>query len=200
MREAGHAATVAEISKRAGLDTRAFYRLFRDKQHALAAAREHLFRHMMAVTAAAFITAESWPQRVWEALRAFVACLEHNPTLAHLTLVDSQSAAPRAVDRIDEMALAFTIFLEEGFRYEPKDACPSDLALQAIAASVVELGYQHSRDSTHLRLSGLLPHLGFIALAPFLGANATNEFLDAQGYVDHRVNPISEAAAIRRVA
>jgi AcrR family transcriptional regulator len=177
-RDGYSAATIAEITRRAGVDGRVFYRSFSDKQEAFAAATELLFRHVMAAAAAAFVAGESWPERVWEAARAITQCVEQNPTLAQISLIESHAVGPGATRRATEMACAFTIFLQEGYRQEPKHACPSGLALEAIATTVFELGYLQARqESTNPTLSGLLAHVVFIALAPFLGAVAANEFL-----------------------
>jgi hypothetical protein len=49
--------------------------------------------------------------------------------------------------------------------------------LDAIAMTVFELAYEHARGSCPAELSGLLGHVAFICLAPFLGANETNAFI-----------------------
>jgi AcrR family transcriptional regulator len=176
-RDGYSSATVAEITRRAGVDGRAFYRLFADKQGAYAAATDVLFRHLMGVTAAAFAAGSSWPDRVWEAARALTQCVEQNPTLTYVSLVESPAVSPVAVRRAGELARAFTIFLQEGYRYEPRHGCPSGVGLDAIAMTVFELAYQHARGNGPAELSGLLGHIAFISLAPFLGAAETNEFL-----------------------
>jgi AcrR family transcriptional regulator len=172
------AATVTDIARLAGVDTRAFYRAFTDKQQAFAAVTDVLFRHLMAVSAGAFVIGESWPERVWEAMRALTQCLEQNPTLAQVALVEGHAAAPDAICRIQDLACAFTIFLEEGYRYEPKRGCPSELALEATATTVLALCYQQGRPArSTANLSGLLGQISFICLAPFLGAAETDAFL-----------------------
>ena len=55
------ATTIAQITKRAGVDGRVFYRMFADKQEAFSAIHELGFQHLMAATAAAFFTAELGP-------------------------------------------------------------------------------------------------------------------------------------------
>jgi AcrR family transcriptional regulator len=176
------AATVAEINRLAGVDGRIFYRLFAGKQQALAAAQELFFRHAIAVTAGAFAAGESWPDRVWEGARAFAQSVEQSPTLASVSLVESHCGGPTQMRRFEELAYAFTIFLQEGDRFEPsgKDrpaAPPSPLAHQAIVASIFELCYMQARAHGVQRLSAGLGHVMFISLAPFLGADGANAFL-----------------------
>ena len=81
----------------------------------------------------------------------------------------------------EELTIAFTVFLQEGYRYGPHGAAPSPTALQAIAASSFEIIYRQIRgDGTEPQISVLLPHATFLCLAPFLGAVQANRFLDEQ--------------------
>jgi AcrR family transcriptional regulator len=180
-RDGYSAATVAEITRLASVDNRTFYRLFACKEQALAEARELMFGHAMALTAGAFATAESWPERIWEAGRAFTDCVEQNPTLAYVSFVESHAGGPVAMARLPELISAFTIFLQEGYRYAaPQDNSPqgpSPLALEAIVTAVFELCHLRSRWPDPDRAGSQLPELAFICLAPFLGAGETSAFL-----------------------
>jgi AcrR family transcriptional regulator len=176
-------ATVAQISAVAGVDTRAFYRLFAGKREALAAVNELLFRHAMAVAAGAFVAGATWPERVWEAARALAQFAEQNRTLAYVSLIESHAAGASAC--VDDFTGAFTIFLQEGSR-QPRPrglaraARPSELALEATAAAVYELCYQRAREGGAPAHSASFAQLAFIALAPFLGAQAATDFLARQ--------------------
>jgi AcrR family transcriptional regulator len=178
VRRDGYAsATVAEITRCAGVDLRTFYRMFANKQDAFVAATDILFRHLMGVTAAAFAAGSSWPDRVWEAARALTQCVEQNQGLAYVSLVEGPAVSPAAVRRTGGLACAFTIFLQEGYRYEQRRSSPSPAGLDAIAMAVFELAYEYARGNCAAPLSGLLGHVAFIALAPFLGAAETNAFI-----------------------
>lgn len=177
------ASTVAEITELAGVERRAFYRVFADKREAFGAVRELLFRHLIAVTAGAFATGRSWPERVWRAGRAFAQFIEQDAALARIAFIESQAGGPAATARSEDLIRAFTIFLQEGYRDEaqngsPTQPPPSSLALEAIVTAVFELGYRQAREGRDRQLSGLLAHAVFISLAPFLGAVETNRFLD----------------------
>jgi len=172
------ATTVADITKVAGVDQRAFYRLFADKQQAFAAAHELYFQHIMAATARAFFTGANWPERVWEAARGLTQSVEQTPTLAHLGLVEVHAAGPAAVQRLEDSIIAFTLFLQEGYQYASPIPPPSGLALEAIAATSFEIAYHQIRQSRARELTGWLPHLTHLSLAPFLGPAEANRFLD----------------------
>jgi AcrR family transcriptional regulator len=236
------AITGADVQRRAGLDAQAFRRLFADKHEAFAAVQEERIQHLTAVTAGAFFAAESWPERIWEAARAFAQVIEQNPAAAHVGFVDVYAAGPRAVQRNDELVLAFTLFLQQGYAYraqpgtgsaaephaaphaephaaphaephaaphaephaaphaephaaphagsaaephaapraEPPSEPPTRLALEAIAATNFEIVYRQIRASRSPKLTGLVAHVTFLCLAPFVGAAAANDFTDGQ--------------------
>jgi AcrR family transcriptional regulator len=164
------AATIATITERAGVDNRAFYNLFDDKQDAFAAAHELFFQHLMANTASAFFTGHSWPERLCGGALAFAGVLEQNPTIARVELIESHAAGSLAVQQLDSAILAYTIFLEEGYQQERDSKPPPRLALEAMIATSFELFYRQIRSSDKPRLVGLVPYAAHIALTPFLGA------------------------------
>ncbi len=178
----GYAATtIGEITDLAHIDTRTFHRLFKGKQDVYLAVRELHFQHLMAVTANAFFKGATWPERVWEGANVFGQCVEQNPVLAHAAFVETYAGGPVALQRAEELLTAFTIFLQEGYQYQPGvEAAPSPTALQAIAASNFEIIYRQLRGSASPQLAGLLPHATFLCLAPFLGVEHANKLIDVQ--------------------
>ena len=74
-------ATVSDITGRASVDGRGFYRIFADKQEAFSAIHELGFQYLMAVTARAFFAGNDWPERIWEAFRAATQSIDDTPTL-----------------------------------------------------------------------------------------------------------------------
>jgi AcrR family transcriptional regulator len=181
-REKGYpGTTIAEISKRAGVDGRAFYRLFANKQEAFAAVHELFFQHLVALTATAFFTGESWPERIWKAIQTFSDVLERNPTLAYFEFVESHAAGPLAMQRFNDATAAFTIFLQEGYRQQ-HDSPPPQLALEAIVAMSFEIFYLQIRRQADVSLAGLTPHLARLSLVPFLGAVETDRLVREKLY------------------
>jgi AcrR family transcriptional regulator len=171
------ATTVGDITKLAGVDGRAFYSMFADKQDAFMAVHELGFHEIMDVTASAFFTGSDWPERGWEARRAFVGFVEANPTVAHVGFVEAYAVGPGAVQRLDDSRAAFAMLLQEGYQHVPEGDRPSRVALDAIVATIFEIVYQRARAAGKPRLSGLLGHLAFLVLAPFLGPGEANAFI-----------------------
>jgi AcrR family transcriptional regulator len=175
-----NATTIAEITKLAGVDGRAFYALFADKQDAFMNVHELGFQEVMAVTAGAFFAGASWPERSWEAGRAFTQFLEQNPTIAHVGFVEAYAVGPGAIQRVEDSHVAFTIFLQEGYQQTRREQAPSRLALEAIITAIFEIVYHQARASTQPKIAGLLGNITFLWLAPFTGSADANEFIEQQ--------------------
>jgi TetR/AcrR family transcriptional regulator len=179
--ERGYSATtVGDITARAGLDRRAFYSLYRTKQHAFSAVHEFGFQQLLALTAGAFFAGDSWPERVWEGVRGLTRFLELNATFAHVGFVEAFAVGPGTVQRSEDSIGAFTIFLREGYQFQPRARTPSRVELEAIVTAVFECLYRETRQSSAPEMGALLAPLAFIALAPFLGEAAANAFIDSQ--------------------
>lgn len=172
------AATVGDITGVAGVDRRVFYANFRDKQQAFLAVHELGFQHLMAVCASAFFSGTSWPERIWEGLRAGTHFDATYPVFAHIGYVESHAVGPPAIQRVEDSHAAFTIFMQEGYLHT--SAPPPRSALEAIAATIFEVGYHHARQRQIEQLPGLTAHAAHLVLTPFIGRGAANEFIDAK--------------------
>lgn len=172
------ATTVADITGLAGVDGRAFYRLFADKQDAFMAVHEWGFQQVMDITARGFFSGASWPERSWEAGRALTQLLERNPLIAHVGFVEAYAVGRNAAQRVEDSHIAFAIFLQEGFQHQQRPEHLSRLALEAIIATIFETIYQQARTGSSSRVSGLLPYIGHLWLAPFLGPTRAKRLTD----------------------
>jgi AcrR family transcriptional regulator len=169
-----HAATVAEIARRAGLDGRVFYGLFADKEEAFSAVHELGFRYLMEVVAGAYFAPSAWPERIWEALRATTQLVDENATFGHVAFVDAYAVGPSAIQRVEDSHAAFKIFLEEGYR---ASGAASAVTGEAVVATVFELLYRQVRKSREPRTATLLSGIVYLCLAPFIGPEAADEFV-----------------------
>jgi AcrR family transcriptional regulator len=172
------AATVTDIAALARVDKRVFYTHFRDKQQAFLAAHELAFQQTMAVAASGFFSAEKWPERVWQGIHAASQFIATHP-IAYLVHVESHAVGAPAIQRVDDSHTAFTIFLHDGNQHaaEPQ----SRTAMEAIIAATFEIGYQQFRKRTEAReLPRFAYHATYLCLAPFLGPEAANAFIDGK--------------------
>jgi len=173
-----NATTIGDITRLAGVDGRAFYASFTDKQDAFMAVHEIGVQAVMSATASAFFTGSSWPDRMWQAGMALTGMLQTNPIVAHVGFVEAYAVGPGAVQRVEDSHITFTIFLQEGYQQKPRRTPPSRLALEAIITSIFEIVYLEVRRSREPQLTGLVGHLASLAVAPFLGVKAANSFID----------------------
>jgi AcrR family transcriptional regulator len=168
--------TVADITSIAGVDRRVFYTHFADKQQAFLAVHEFCVQQLLAVTASAFFSASYWPERAWEAMRAYTQFQSTHSIVAHTALVESHAVGPAAVQRIDDGRAAFTIFFQEGNQFAPQPS--SRTAMEASLGAIFELFYHQARQGRSDRLSRLNCNGAYMMLAPFLGPDAADEFID----------------------
>ncbi len=173
------ATTVADITKAASVDGRAFYRHFADKQEAFAAVHELGFQQLMDVTGKAYFSTEGWPERCWEAGRALTQLLAANPLVAHVGFVEAYAVGPGAVQRIEDSHTAFSFFLQEGL-LQAGASTPSRVAMEAIIDAGFEIIYLQTRAKAEAQLPRMLPAIAHIWLTPFLGTGAADQFIDRQ--------------------
>jgi len=177
----GYIATaVADITRLAGVDDGVFHGLFADKQDAFLTVHELGYAQVMDLTSKAFFSGETWPLRSWEGGRALTQLIEDNPLVARVGFVEAFAVGPTAIRRVEDSALAFTFFLQEGLVYRKQRNPPSGLAMEVIVTSIFEIIYLQARDRGRPEVSAMLPHIAHLWLAPFLGVRDSDEFIDEQ--------------------
>jgi AcrR family transcriptional regulator len=175
----GYCAThVTDIASAARVDRRVFYTHFRDKQQAFLSVHELGFQQTMAVGAGAFSSRAAWPERIWQGIVATTQFHATLPSIAHVGYVEAHALGATAIQRIDDSRQAFTIFLQEG--NQQTSPPQSRIAMESIVAAIFEIGYRQCRHGRVRQLPRLAYHAAYLALAPFLGADATDEFLGAK--------------------
>jgi AcrR family transcriptional regulator len=170
------ATTVRDITGAAGVDRRVFYRHFRDKQQAFLAVHELAVRETMVLAANAFFSAATWPERIWEGLRAISQFPATYPILAHIGFVESHAVGTPAIQRIDDSRAAFALFLQQGQQHAAQPL--SSTGQEAITAVIFEIGYRHARAGNIREMPRLSCQSTYFALAPFLGPEAADRFID----------------------
>ncbi len=177
----GYAATrVADLVAAAGVSRTTFYALFDGKEDLFRAVQTAALQTSISRTAEAFFGADGWPDRVWNGLGALFAYTAENPHLAYLDMVESCVAGAPALRRSIDNRMAFKIFLQEGYLQHARARQLSALCSEAIGAGILELLRTAVLAGESERAPGLLPQAAYVALAPFLGAEAALEFVRAK--------------------
>lgn len=179
--ETGYAAvSVEDMTRRASVEMRTFYRMFAGKQEAFAALAEVYFQHMMALTAGAFFSDRGWPERVLEAKLALAGCIEANPAVARACFVEGHAGERDGGERVEQLTRAFTMFLSEGQHLCNGRGGGSRLGQEAIAHANFELVYRQARASASPKMAGVVGHSVHLCLAPFIGVAAAQELIDRE--------------------
>jgi AcrR family transcriptional regulator len=161
--------TVSDIVAAAGVARDVFYAHFDDKLHAFLEAQRYSTQEVLDACAAAYFSAEEWPQRIWNGLHTLIALIISHPSLAHLRLVECYAAGPDALSRTEDITRTFTVFLEEGYRYRPESRSLPRTCSQAIVGAIFETIYRHIARGDIAALARQLPLMTYVALAPFTG-------------------------------
>jgi AcrR family transcriptional regulator len=176
--EKGFAAlTVAEVVAAARVPRNAFYAQFDGKQSAFLAAQNLILRDAMGAAAAEFVLGENWPDRVWRGLKGLLYYIAERPDLARVSVLEAQAAGEEAVLRSQSGCTAFTLFLEEGYRQDPRGAFLPSVTSGAVAFAIQGMMRRTLLRGRADRLPELLPHCAHLALAPFIGPQRSLEFV-----------------------
>ncbi|MCW3019621.1 MAG: transcriptional regulator, TetR family [Solirubrobacterales bacterium] len=181
--------TVADIAAAAGVNRETFYQHFTDRQSAYVAAIQLAFERTMAATAGAFFGRPDWTERVWNGAHGLVEFLADERALAHVALAEPYAVGPAATELIIDLQFAFTLFLEEGYRRPGAERTPG-LTSTLIVGGVLELLDRRLRERPEDGLAVLVPEIAYLALAPFIGADAAGEFVERK----LAETPVSETA------
>jgi AcrR family transcriptional regulator len=170
------AVTVADIVATAGTSRRSFYNEFQNKPAAFVAAYEHAFERTVAACAPLFFSAKPWPERVWDSAQGFTSYLSREPFFAYLGFVECY-AVDAFVPRVNATQLAFTLFLEDGYRQRPEASFVSRECSALTAEVIFEAGFQVCRADPALYLPLMLPLAVYVALGPFIGTEEAGSFV-----------------------
>lgn len=161
--------TVARIASAARVPRTAFYSHFDDKAEAVLASQTHATQGAMAAAAAEYSAAAPWPRRVWNAMGAFLSYVAEKGDYAHLDLVESFAAGPAAIRHRQQNQMVFALFLEDGYRQNPRAGGLPRICSEAIGGAVFGLMRKLIVAGKTDRMPTLLPAAAYTILAPFIG-------------------------------
>jgi AcrR family transcriptional regulator len=177
--EKGYPATsVSDVATRAATSMRTFYGHFENKDEAFLAMLDWGNVQALAAALPAFNRGPDWPHSVRNALHGFIAYAALEPALAHAGTVDVYAAGAAALDRRDGAVAGFERFLDGGYEIAP-DVTP--IAAEAIAGAVDALLYRALVHGGADAVNATAPIAAYVALAPFVGAQAACEIANTGG-------------------
>ena len=136
----GYAATtVAAIVAAAGVSTKTFYDLYKDKEEAFLAAYAAIDVVITAMTAAAD-TADDDPRgRIRAGIRAYLEILAREPAITRMLVIEAVGGGPRVLARRAKAFDDLVAFLRTNLGGHP----PEDAILLALLGGINELTLQH---------------------------------------------------------
>ncbi|HVY97526.1 MAG TPA: helix-turn-helix domain-containing protein [Solirubrobacterales bacterium] len=171
------ATTVADLVRGAGVSRTAFYEQFRNKEDAFLAAQALGLERSAGLVAARFFIEAPWPERVWNAAEALAGYISEHADLAYAGVVEIYAAGPAAIRRQFESRMAYTLFLEEGYRQRPEAEALPRIASEAISGATEELLRRQIAIGRTEKAQELVPAAAYVTLAPFIGAERALEFV-----------------------
>jgi AcrR family transcriptional regulator len=162
-------ATIHEIARRGSMSPTTFYANFRDKHDALLAAIDSGMAQLLAAAQIAFSRGSDWGARVRAAIGSMLNFLASRPALASLLTVEVYAGGAEALRLRGRAAQPLGTILAEGRTAAPH-APP--IAPEAIGAGIATLVRRCLLEDGPESLPGLAPVCTYIALYPYLGAEA----------------------------
>jgi AcrR family transcriptional regulator len=171
--EKGYAATtLADVAARAATSIRTFYAHYESKEEAFVDALDLAQTQSYAAVLAASRRAPDWPHAVRNGLHALCGYYAADPIVARATIVEVHAAGEAALRRHDEAVDALARLLEPGRELAPDTP---EIAPEAIGGAIDTLLYDAVEAGAGPKLRAVAPTATYIALAPFIGAEAACE-------------------------
>lgn len=163
-------ATVAAVSREAGVSKSDFYIHFASKDHCFLAAYDEAVERVRAEVLAACGDRAEWADGVCAGLEAALAALSAQPAQANLLLVEGLRAGPGLYGRYRGAVESFVPYLRAGSLPATGRSWPAEDADEAVVGGIASLLGRRVLAGEAERLDRFLPELAEFALAPYLGA------------------------------
>ncbi|HTB70911.1 MAG TPA: TetR/AcrR family transcriptional regulator, partial [Solirubrobacteraceae bacterium] len=163
--------TIPEIASRANVSHETFYEMYETKHDAFLGAQKVGLHQALRVTVDAFAEREGeWARGVAAGMRALLEYVCSEPEHAHLTLVDTFGASPRAIEIRDAALESFTTYLQPGFEHASADVDVPPVAAEAVAGGIWQIMHHYIEQQRLHELCDAGPQLVYLTLTPFVGS------------------------------
>jgi len=172
-------ATVAAISRRAGVSKSDFYRHFESKDACFFAAYDDAVERLRADVLAACAGSRDWAEGVCAGLAAALAALAARPAQANLLLVEGLRAGPGVYGRYQGAVESFVPCLRDGAPERAGARRFADAADEAVVGGIASLLGRRVLAGDAARLDRVFPELAEFALVPYLGVAEARRIISA---------------------
>jgi AcrR family transcriptional regulator len=170
-----HQASIRDICAEANISARSFHEHFASKEEAVFSGVEAGVDRVMGFCQEVYRNSPSWPDAVWDGLYAYAEWAKNEPAFARTGIVELLSIGPPAQELMKSLLDAFMIFLQPG--YDLLDPAAAGSLDQAVAQRFFEVLYLHITEHSVEAFAAIIPELARTLLTPFVGTQATEEFI-----------------------
>jgi AcrR family transcriptional regulator len=161
-----------DIAAGACISLQTFYQHFANKEEAFLATYEVGHAKAVAAVSRSLDLRLDWAENVKIGARALLEFLAAEPAYAHLACVDVLIAYPHVARRVDEANYSYAELLDFKLDASAPSRMPSPVVGEAIVGGIFELLHDYILHGRSTQLPDLTEHVFYIALAPFVGAQA----------------------------
>lgn len=162
-------ATIARVCERAGVTSSVFRKLFPSLDDCLLELQEQAVTRCTAQIVQAFEAENSWRDGVLAGLEALLVCLERDPRLARVCLLESLAGSPHVHARRVDLFATLTPLVDRAREHLPASARPTTLTAEATVLSVAGILLARLVSGDAPPYMGLLGELAVVMVAPYFG-------------------------------
>jgi AcrR family transcriptional regulator len=166
--------TIGRVCERARATSAVFRDLFPSLDACLLELQEQAMTRCTALIAEALEAESSWQDGVLAGLEALLLCLERDPRLARVCLVESLAGSPAVCERRLDLLAALNPLLDRAREHLPAGEQPIPLTAEAAVQSVVAILYTRLVRGDAPPFIGLLGELAAMVVAPYFGIDAAS--------------------------
>jgi AcrR family transcriptional regulator len=169
------ATSVRDICAEANISARSFREHFSSKEEAVFSGVEAGVDRVMGFCQEVYKSSPSWPDAIWDGMNAYAEWVTHEPAFARTGIVELLSVGPSAHELMQSLMDAFSIFLQPG--YDLLDQSAAGSLDQPVTQRFFEVLYVQITQHSIETVPTIIPELVRTILTPFMGPQATEEFI-----------------------
>jgi AcrR family transcriptional regulator len=170
-----HQTSVRDICAEANISARSFHEHFSGKEEAVFSGVEAGVDRVMGFCQEVYRNSPSWPDAMWDGMYAYAEWAKNEPAFARTGIVELLSVGPSAQELVKSLMEAFMIFLQPG--YDLLDPSAAGSLDQPVTQRFFEMLYLHITEHPVESISTIIPELVRTLLTPFIGVQATEQFI-----------------------
>jgi AcrR family transcriptional regulator/DNA-binding MarR family transcriptional regulator len=185
--------SVAQVIGRARVSRKTFYDVFADREDCFLAAFDHAICEGRLIAKPRFEREPAWQDGIRCALAALLACMDAQPELATLCVVEAPTAGARVLGRRGEVLAELAAVIDRGRSASHYAREQSMLVAEGMVGAAFTVVHTRLLEGSDQPLSSLVGPLMSMIVLPYLGARAAAQELSRPQ------RPISPIAVTPRV-